>query len=124
MRCPIVNFHLLVLGVWSNATPGGIHKAFESPRLFKKKVLNSTQDKRSSTAWFFQYLNWCQQKLILLQRNKLAKGGVVDANSDGSSKIVLALFDDLSIDFLRLKKQIYNGMVEANSDDSMYQSDC
>ena len=50
VRHPIMNFHLLVLGVLFNATPGGIHKALESLRLFQKKALNSSQSKRSSTA--------------------------------------------------------------------------
>ena len=48
-------------------------EALESPRFFRRKALNSTQDKGSLTAWF-QRLCKCQQKLILLQRNKAING--------------------------------------------------
>ena len=73
-------------------------KALESPGLFWRKVLNSTQGKRSSTAWFFQCLYWCQWKLILPRRNEAAKGGVVGASYDGNSKMVFTLLGDLSVD--------------------------
>ena len=43
-------------------------EALESPRLFRRETLNSTQGKRSSTAWFFRRLNWCRWKLILPRR--------------------------------------------------------
>ena len=48
-------------------------EALESPSLFRRKALNSTQDKGSLTAWF-RRLCKCQQKLILLQRNKAVNG--------------------------------------------------
>ena len=44
-------------------------EVLESPRLFQRKTLNSTQDKGSLTAWFWRQCK-CQQKLILLQRNE------------------------------------------------------
>ena len=43
-------------------------ETLESPRLFRRKALNSTQGKGSSTAWF-RRLCWRQRKLILPQRN-------------------------------------------------------
>ena len=50
-------------------------EALESPRLFRRKTLNSTQGKGTTpSAWFFWQLCWCQQKLILPQRNKAANG--------------------------------------------------
>ena len=73
MRCPILNFlPLLVLGVLSNMTLGGIHGSLWVPQTLSKRSLNSTQGKRSLTAWFFLCLNWCQQKLILLWMNEAA----------------------------------------------------
>ena len=48
-------------------------KALDSPRLSHKKALNSTQDKEALVAWF-RRLYWCQQKLILLQRNGAVNG--------------------------------------------------
>ena len=48
-------------------------EAIESPRFFQRKASNSTQGKRSSTAWF-RRLCWCQQKLILPRRNEAANG--------------------------------------------------
>ena len=48
-------------------------EALESPRLIRRKALNTIQDKRSLTAWF-RRLCKCQQKLIPLQRNKAVNG--------------------------------------------------
>ena len=47
-------------------------KIFKLPRVFQRKALNSTQSKGTLAIWFFQCLNWCQQKLILSQKNKFA----------------------------------------------------
>ena len=73
VRRPIVNFHLLVLGVLSNATPGGIHGSPWVTPTLSKESLDSTPGKGSLTAWF-RRLCWRQRKLILPRRNKVANG--------------------------------------------------
>ena len=49
-------------------------ETLESPRLFWRKALNSTQDKEAIFLVWFRRLYWYQRKLILPQRNKVANG--------------------------------------------------
>ena len=57
-------------------------EALESPSLFRRKALNSTQDKGSLTAWF-RRLCKCQQKLILLQKKQAVNGVRLKARGAG-----------------------------------------
>ena len=94
VRRPIVNFHLLVLGVLSNATPGGIHGSpWVTQTLSKKSFeLNPKQ----------KILDCLVPKLVLMPtkvdhiaKEQSCKRGAVGAKGTGSINMILALLEGL-----------------------------
>ena len=72
VRCPILNFFLLVLGVLFNSTPDSIHQSTEVTKTLLKESFE-LNPRQGSFGCLVPTLVLVPTKLILLQRNKAAK---------------------------------------------------
>ena len=102
VRCPILNFLLLVLGVSLNSTPDGIHESPGVSEILSKESFELDPRQGGFGCLVLSTLVLVPTKADLTMKEQSCKRGMVGAGGAGGSEMILALLTEVVAFHMRL----------------------